>query len=42
MYDERSPVPGLEPEIPPRMEQTLPTKPQPHAGGKRVIYHGDR
>ena len=42
MYDERSSVLGLEPEMVPRMEQTLTTKPQPHALGKRVIYHGDR
>ena len=42
MYDERSPVQGLKPEMPPRKEQTLTTKPQPHAWGKRVIYHNDR
>ena len=42
MYDERSPLPGLELEMPLRMEKTLTTKPQPHACGIRVIYQGDR
>ena len=44
MYDERSPVPGLEPEPepPPRMEHTLTTIPQPHAWGREVTYHNDR
>ena len=42
MYNETSPLPGVEPEMPPRMGQTLTTKPQPHACGRRVIYQGDR
>ena len=37
MYDELSAMPGFEPEMPPRMERTLTTMPQPHGCGRRVI-----
>ena len=42
MFDEKSPPLGREPETPPEMEWSLTTKPQPHASGSGVIYHGDR
>ena len=36
-YNERSPVPGLEPETPSWMERTLTTMPQLHASGRGVV-----